>query len=198
MDEHIEEIAKQINKMNLALATHIALVKATSTMFNRMKQEGVIQSASISHRIATAAFLVCDGNACIAIPKLKHAFGTRIASKYISKARTALQIPHGTAHEKLDSLCGICKIEDANIVARRAHYYVELLSEHSSGSPTYMAATSFYVALQQSSRVALTQREIQHLTGCSEIGQRRLINVLLHKLTQKVEDIEGVAEKCMK
>ena len=186
MDEHIEEIAKQINKMNLALATHIALVKATSNIFNQMKQEDVIQSASISHRIATAAFLACDGNACVAIPKLKRAFGTRIASKYIVKARTALRIPHGTAHEKLDSLCDICEIMDRDTITR-AHYYVELLSERSSGSPTAIAATSFYAALQQSSRV-LTQREIQHLTGCSEIIQRRLIKVLLYKLTQKAED----------
>jgi hypothetical protein len=148
-----------------------------------MKQEEVIPATQFSHRIATAAFLACDSKACIAISKLKCAFGKNISGKNIRKARAALQIPHGTAHEKLDSLCNVCEVSDPVLIAR-AHKYVELLNI-TSAMPSSIAATSLYVAVYESPTSSLTQNEIYLLTGCTVITQRKLTKILLRMLATK-------------
>jgi hypothetical protein len=160
-----------------------ALLKATLEIFHRMKQEEVIPATQFSHRIATAAFLACDSKACIAISKLKCAFGTNLTGKNIRKARKALQIPHGTAHEKLDSLCNVCEVLDPAIIAR-AHQYVELLNV-TSAMPSSIAATSLYVAVYESPISSLTRNELYHLTGCTEVTQGKLTKTLLLKLCSK-------------
>jgi hypothetical protein len=144
MKEYIEELLAQIDAMALAPSASLALLKASLDIFHRMKREKVMQATPVSHRIAIAAFLACDANACIAISKLKRAFGENITGKNITKARRALQIPHGTAHEKLDSLCTICEVLDPEIIAR-AHQCTDLLSE-TSAMPSSIAATSLYAA----------------------------------------------------
>jgi transcription initiation factor TFIIIB Brf1 subunit/transcription initiation factor TFIIB len=186
MKDHIEELRAQIDAMSLAPSASSALYYATLEIFHRMKQKGVIQATPFSHRIATAAFLACDSKACIAISKLKRAFGKNITGKNITKARKVLQIPHGTAHEKLDSLCNVCEVMDPTLIAR-AHHYVELLSE-TSAMPSSIAATSLYVAVYESSTSTLTLNEISHLTGCTEITLRKLINILLLKLAPKMRE----------
>jgi hypothetical protein len=94
MKDYIEELLAQIDAMSLAPSASSALLEATLDVFHRMKQEEVMQAVPLSHRIATAAFLACDSKACIAISKLKRAFGDNISGKNITKARRALQIPH--------------------------------------------------------------------------------------------------------
>ena len=182
---YIEELQVQIDAMSLAPSPSSALLEATLDIFHRMKQEKVMQAVPLSHRIATAAFLACDSKACIAIPKLKRAFGNNITGKNITKARKALQIAHGTAHEKLDSLCNVCEVTDLALIAR-AHQYVELLSA-TSAMPSSIAATSFYVAVYESS-MTLTHNEIYHLTGCTEITQSKLTKILLRKLFPKTRE----------
>jgi hypothetical protein len=184
MKEHIEELQAQIDAMSLAPSASSALLKATLDVFHRMKQEDVLQATPLPHRIATAAFLACDSKACIAISKLKRAFGDNITGKNIRKARIALQIPHGTAHEKLDSLCNVCEVLDPVLIAR-AHQYVELLNV-TSAMPSSIAAASLYVAVHESP-MSLTHNELYLLTGCTEITQRKLIKILLQKLCSKDE-----------
>jgi transcription initiation factor TFIIIB Brf1 subunit/transcription initiation factor TFIIB len=185
MKEHIEELQAQIELMSLAPSAHLALLEATLDIFRRMQQEDVLHSVLLSHRIATAAFLACDSKACIAIPKLKRAFAKNLTGKNIRKARAALQIPHGTAHEKLDSLCTVCECSDPVLIAR-AHQYVELLSE-TSAMPSSIAATSFYVAVYESS-MTLTHNDIYHLTGCTEITLREHTKTLLRKLAPMMRE----------
>jgi hypothetical protein len=179
MKDPIKELRAQIDAMSLAPSASSALLEATLEIFHRMKQEEVMQAVPLAHRTATAAFLACDSKACIAISKLKRAFGDNITGKNITKARTALQIPHGTAHEKLDSLCNVCEVLDPVLIAR-AHKYVELLNV-TSAMPSSIAATSLYVAVYESP-MSLTRNEISLLTGCTEITQRKLTKTLLRKL----------------
>jgi transcription initiation factor TFIIIB Brf1 subunit/transcription initiation factor TFIIB len=186
MKDHIEELQMQIDAMSLAPSASSALLEATLEIFHRMKQEKVMQAVPLAHRIATAAFLACDSNACIAMSKLKRAFGNNILGRNITKARTALQIPHGTAHEKLNSLCDVCEISDT-ATESQAHYYVDLLSE-TSAMPSSIASASLYVAVKGVSMKSLTHNEIYHLTGCTEITQRKLIKILLRKLAPKTRE----------
>lgn len=185
MRGYIEELRAQINAMSLAPSASSALLEATLDIFYRMKQENAIQATPIAHRIATAAFLACDSKACIALSKLKSAFGNNLTGKNITKARRVLQIPHGTAHEKLDSLCKICEVSDPVLIAS-AHLYVELLSE-TSAMPSSIAATSFYVAVKDSPTSSLTHNEISLLTGCTEVTQGKLTKILLQKLCSEDE-----------
>jgi hypothetical protein len=180
---YIEELVAQIDAMSLAPSASSALLEATLDVFQRMKQEDVIQATHLSHRIATAAFLACDSKACIAISKLKCAFGKNITGKNITKARRALQIPHGTAHQKLDSLCNVCQVSDPVIIAR-AHQYAALLSE-TSAMPSSIATTSLYVAALESPTMSLTENELYRLTGCTDITQRKLTRILLGMLASK-------------
>jgi len=175
-----KEIQIEINRLSLAPSARLALSKATCDIFNRMKEKKVIQQVPFPRRIATAIFLACDSKACIAIPKLKLTFGTQIVQKHISKARIALNISHGTAHEKLDSLCKVSEITNTDIILR-AHHYVDLLSVNSAGMPSNIAATSLYVADNLRSSNSLSQREIRHLTGCTETTLRILSKILLRK-----------------
>jgi len=186
MKDHIEELRAQIDAMSLAPSASSALFEATLDIFHRMKHEKIMQAVPLSHRTATAAFLACDSKACIAIPKLKRAFGKNITGKNITKARKALQIAHGTAHEKLDSLCNVCEVTDLSLISR-AHQYAELLSD-TGAMPSSIASTSLYVADRESSTRPLTHNDIYHLTGCTEVTQRKLIKTLLRMLAPKMRE----------
>ena len=177
---YTEQIRAQIDKLALAPPARLALFKATTDIFEQMEQKGELPYVSVPRRIATAAFLACDSKACIAIPKLKHTFGTQIVQKHISKVRIALNIPYGTAHEKLDSLCKVSEITNIHTILH-AHHYVDLLSEDSAGMPSNIAATALYVADNLCSSNPLSQRDICHLTGCTEITLRFLSKILLRK-----------------
>ena len=183
MKDHIEELEVQIDAMSLAPSASSALLKATLDIFHRMKHEKIMQAVPLAHRTAAAAFLACDSQACIAIPKLKRAFGKNIIGRNITKARRALQISHGTAHEKLDSLCKVCKISNTDTILR-AHHYVELLSGDGA-MPSNIAAASLYVAEHRRSKGALTAREMRDLTGCTDITLRKLVHVIFLKESQK-------------
>ena len=183
MKDHIKELRAQIDAMSLAPSASSALLKVTLEILHRMKQEKVMQAVPLAHRTAAAAFLACDSQACIAIPKLKRAFGKNIIGKNISKARRALQISHGTAHEKLDSLCKVCKISNT-VTILRAHHYVELLREDGA-MPSNIAAASLYIAEYRRSKGALTAREMRDLTGCTDITLRKLVHVIILKESQK-------------
>lgn len=176
--KHTEEIRAEIDKISIAPSARSALFKVTSNIFEQMQQKRLLQSVPLPRRIATAAFLACDSKACIAIPKLKLAFGDQIVQKHISKARISLKIHHGTAHEKLDSLCKVCEISDT-VTISRAHQYVDFLRE--AGTPSNVAVASLYVADNQTSGSALTQREMRDLTGCTEATLRSLSMILLRR-----------------
>jgi transcription initiation factor TFIIIB Brf1 subunit/transcription initiation factor TFIIB len=185
MDEIMGEIDNQIKEMHLATPAHNGLTKATLDIFNQMAQEDVIQFASISHRIATAAFLACDGNACIAIPKLKRVFGSQIKGGYISNSREVLQIPRGTAPKKLDSLCKVLDVSDSNII-KLAHFYAGVL-DGTSHAPSYIAVASLYIAcnvLYNKSK-RFTLKELYHYTGCGEVTLRATYKLICKKVGER-------------
>ena len=176
-----EEIEKRINKIPLAMPARIALIQATSDIYEQMKQEDVMQSVSIPHRIATAAFLACDGNACIALPKLKSTFGGSLKGAFIHKARTALNIPHGTARNKVDSLYNVLNIQDSRI-KKLAHFYVDVLSG-TAHMPSNLAVASIYLASYViDNRNGLTLKELYRYTGCGEITQREIRKMICQKI----------------
>ena len=183
MDEIKSEIDNRIKGMHLATPAHNALAKATWDIYKQMQEKKILWRVSSSHLIATAAFLACDGNACIAIPKLKHAFGSRIKGRYISKSRAALQIPRGTAHQKLDSLCNVLDVSDPNII-KLAHFYASVLAG-TSRMPSYLAGASLYIAsnmLYMKDRFTL--KELQHYTGCGEVTIRETYKSICHKVAK--------------
>lgn len=172
------QIRDQVTKMHLAAPAENALIESASKLYEELLENKVSLGLARSIRVATAIFLACDGNACIALPKVKHVCGSNVSMKHISKARKILQLPHGTAHEKLNSLCRVCNIYNGDFITK-AHHFVSLLEEEGSLMPTTMAAAAFGsagVALDYKDR--LTQNEISKITGCTEMSIRKVSNTL--------------------
>lgn len=180
IDEIMSKIDNQIKGMRLATPAHNALTKATWDIYTQMYEKKILGRISTSYLIATAAFLACDGNACIALPKLKHAFGSRIKGGYISKSRAALQIPHGTAHKKLDSLCKVLDVSDPNII-KLAHFYSGIL-DGTSHMPSYIAAASLYIACNLLYKNGFTLKELYHYTGCGVVSIRETYKLICKKV----------------
>lgn len=172
------QIRSLVSKMNLASASELSLISETNSIYNRMLDKG-IKDGPIGNRVSTALFLACDGNACIAIPKVKSVCGSQLKGRNIRKIRAALQISHGTAHEKLSSLCERLNVADLD-VKRKAHLYVDLLEDRNVMFPTHLAVVAFHLANWET-ETALTVKEMSEMTGCSEQSILKNIRILIHE-----------------
>jgi hypothetical protein len=135
-----------------------------------------IKDGPIGNRISAALFLACDGNACIAIPKVRSVCGSQLKGHNIRKIRGALQIPHGTAHEKLNSLCELLKVADLDVKGK-AHLYVDILESRNVMFPTHLAVAAFYLA-NWGRETSLTVKELREMTGSCEGTMLKNIRIL--------------------
>lgn len=185
------QIRDLVTKMHLAAPAENALIKNTSKLYEELIANKVSLGLARSTHAATALFLACDGHACVALPKVKYVCGSSVSMKHISKAREILQLPHGTAHEKLNTLCSVCNISNRDFI-KKAHHFVSLLDEEGSFMPTTMAAAAFWsagVALDYKER--LSQNKISKLTGCTELTIRKASDILSQRVTARREVKEG-------
>lgn len=159
-----KQIQELISKMHLLPDSEVALIGHTTEIYNKFKEKGIMRTYQLRKRIAVSAFLACDGKVCVALPKLRRAADSSISGGNIGKARRELNIPRGTAHEKLDSLCHVCHVSD-EIVISRAHDYVALMD--GTSSPTMLAATALSLAHDETLSVypLLLQENIIRATG---------------------------------
>jgi transcription initiation factor TFIIIB Brf1 subunit/transcription initiation factor TFIIB len=168
-----EETQKLISKMNLLPDSAAALNHYTTKICTKIKEKGLMRTATIRKLVTTSAYLACDGKACVATPKLKAAAHS-IPVYEIGNARRILKIPRGTAHQKLDSLSRVCHVRDKNVISK-AHDYVSLLNNTGSG-PTGIAATALSLADNRTLSIypLHLQEDIIRATGTSKSTLVRL------------------------
>lgn len=182
-------IMNRIEKMHLAPRTEESLIKITKALYEEMLEKKMGYAISRNNRVSIALFLACDGHACIALPKVKTVCASGSYLKHVYEARKVLGIPHGTAHEKLDSLYKAAEIED-EAVKEKGHYYVYLFDKCPGAFfPTNVATASLFAAnIINSKPQYVTLGMLCFLTGCTEVSITNLLKKLIKEVKRMKEE----------